>query len=174
MDFKQTTSVITGGCKKALGLIADHIKASTKLKQQQQLQIQQQQLQHLCETVRSEIRDELSCIFVGKKYPLINLIETAGSIIPLPYINTLQGTLFQFRLPAQDHSTPKYFYQQIKEHMQADIQEYQQTIAGTDPVTFNLAMYIHPYIMRGLYVMDVRKDGAYIKITVASNYFPEL
>lgn len=174
MDFKQTTSAITGGCKKALGLIADHIKASTKLKQQQQLQIQQQLFHNRCEIASAEIREELSCILVGKKYPLINLIETVGNIIPLPYVNTPQGVLYQYRLAAQDHSSPKYFYQQIKEHLQSDIQEYQQAIAGTDPVTFNYAMSIHPYIMYGLYIMDVKKDGAYMRITVATNYFPSV
>lgn len=174
MDFKQTTSVITGGCKKALGLIADDIKASTKLKQQQQLQIQQQLFHNRCEIASAEIQQELFCAFDRKKYPLLHTIEVPGNILPLAYQVTPQGVLFQFDLLAKEHPTPEIFYQQIKAHMQQNIREYQQIIAGTDLFTFNMAMSLHPYIMCGLYIMDVKADGAYMRITVATNYFPSV
>ena len=172
MDILYFLSAIIEGLKKALGIVADNFKANTNLKKQQTLQIQKQQDNERYLITRREIQQELFHVFYGKNYPLLYPVENTSSIIPLPYEVTPQGVKYKYNILAKEHSCPEYFFQQIKEHMLYDIYEYQQSICGYDPVSFQLALFEHPYIMYGLYVINVKRDGAYLTITVTTNYTP--
>ena len=172
MDFKEICSAIAKGLKKAFGMVADNIKANTALKKQQAIQLQKQQENQRYMMIRREIQQELFCVFFGKNYPLLYSIDNISCLVPLPYEVTPQGIKYKYNILAKEHSCPAYFYQQIKEQMLNDIYEFQQSVCGQDPVTFQLALFEHPYIINGLYVINVKRDGAYMTITVTTNYTP--
>ncbi len=160
-------------CVKLLQLIMDALKAlanglkNTALaihkdysdKRQVELyQIQQNQLAG----IMCQRRWELFCVFCGKKYPYLKIVEVVDDIVPF---NPLQyGIMFKSENPGNPYP-PAFGLQQLKEKMNFDICAFKQWILANYSLQEAWALY--PNIMSGLYIADIKANGIYAVLTVA-------
>lgn len=135
---------------------------------QAQLQQQQATTNALCNQELADIQNELFQTFSGNHYPYTAPITTPSDIIPLGYKLSPNGVLYGYNvLSTTMQNIPHCVLQQIKPKMNTDIYRAQQQLLAQYP--FNYAAALYPYIINGLYIMDVKQDGMYLTLTVAHN-----
>lgn len=137
--------------------VAIHKDYSDK-RQVELYQIQQNRLTE----IMCQIRWELFCVFRGKKYPYLKIVEAVDDIVP--FSPSQYGIMFD----NENATPPACGLQQLKEKMNFDIRAFRQWIL----LNYSLqeVWRLYPNIMSGLYIADITPNGIYAVLTVA---FPQ-
>lgn len=156
--FVQLSTAISQSCKTSL------LKS-----QQKQAQIKALNNQQYFNSVLFDIQSELFCVMQGGHYPFIPMIYQPKDIRIHSCQTIGQNVVFCYTLPVNTIPA-RTVLDRLKSNINTDIYQYQQQILYENG--FDNAMFIHPYIMSGLYIVDVQPIATDILIKVASHYLP--
>lgn len=149
--------------------ISQFCKASLLKSQQKQAQIKAQNNQQYFNAVLFDIQSELFCVMQGGHYPFIPMIYQPKDIRIHSYQTVGQNTVFCYTLPVNTIPA-RTILDRLKSNINTDIYQFQQQILYANG--FDTAALIHPYIVFGLYVIDVQPMATDILIKIATHYFP--
>lgn len=156
--FVQLSTAISQSCKTSL------LKS-----QQKQTQIKALNNQQYFNSVLFDIQSELFCVMQGGHYPFIPTIYQPKDIRIQSAQMVGQNVIFCYTLPVNTIPA-RTILDRLKSNINTDIYQYQQQIIYENG--FDNAMFIHPYIMSGLYIVDIQPMATDILIKVATHYFP--
>lgn len=156
--FVQLSTAISQSCKTSL------LKS-----QQKQAQIQTFTQQQYCNSVLFDIQSELFCVMQGGHYPFISTIYQPKDIRIQSAQMVGQNLVFCYTLPVNTIPA-RTILDRLKSNINTDIYQYQQQIIYENG--FDNAVLVHPYIMSGLYIVDIQPMATDILIKVATHYFP--
>ncbi len=114
--------------------------------------------------IANQIQWELFCVFRGKKYPYLQIVQVVEDIVPL----RPQPPQFGILLENPSQPLPSFALPQVKDKMNYDIRIFWQWILAN--YTLEEAWRLFPNIMSGLYIADITRNGIYAVLTVA---FPQ-
>ena len=110
--------------------------------------------------IANQIQWELFCVFQGKKYPYLQIVQVIEDIVPL----RPQRPQFGILLENPSQPLPSFALPQVKEKMNHDIRIFRQWILVN--YTPQEAWRLFPNIMSGMYIADVTANGIYAVLTV--------
>lgn len=169
MDFTTLKQELNRLFKQIATAISQFCKASLLKSQQKQAQIKAQNNQQYFNAVLFDIQSELSCVMQGGHYPFIPTIYQPKDIRIHSCQTVGQNMVFCYTLPVNTIPA-RTVLDRLKSNINTDIYQYQQTIIYENG--FDNAALIHPYIIYGMYVMDIQPMATDILIKIATYYFP--
>lgn len=169
MDFTTLKQELNRLFKQIATAISQFCKASLLKSQQKQAQIKTFAKQQYCNAVLFDIQYELFCVMQGGHYPFIPMIYQPKDIRIHSCQMVGQNTVFCYTLPVNTIPA-RTILDRLKSNINTDIYQFQQTIIYENG--FENAALIHPYIIYGMYVIDIQPMATDILIKVATQYFP--
>lgn len=156
--FVQLSTAISQSCKTSL------LKS-----QQKQAQIKALNNQQYFNSVLFDIQSELFCVMQGGHYPFIPMIYQPKDIRIHSCQTVGRNMVFCYTLPVNTIPA-RTILDRLKSNINTDIYQFQQQIIYENG--FDNALFVHPYIMSGLYIVDVQPIATDILIKVATHYYP--
>lgn len=169
MDFTLLKQELKTIFKQLSTAISQFCKASLLKSQQKQAQIKAQNNQQYFNSVLFDVQSELFCVMQGGHYPYVPPICQPKDIRIHSCQTIGQNVVFCYTLPVNTIPA-RTVLDRLKSNINTDIYQYQQQILYENG--FDNAMFIHPYIMSGLYIVDIQPMATDILIKVATHYFP--
>lgn len=169
MDFTTLKQELNRLFKQIATAISQFCKASLLKSQQKQAQIKAQNNQQYFNAVLFDIQSELSCVMQGGHYPFIPTIYQPKDIRIHSCQTVGQNMVFCYTLPVNTIPA-RTVLDRLKSNINTDIYQFQQQILYENG--FETAVLIHPYIIYGMYVIDIQPMATDILIKVATQYFP--
>lgn len=169
MDFTTLKQELNRLFKQIATAISQFCKASLLKSQQKQAQIKTQNNQQYFNAVLFDIQSELSCVMQGGHYPFIPTIYQPKDIRIHSCQTVGQNMVFCYTLPVNTIPA-RTVLDRLKSNINTDIYQYQQQIIYENG--FDNAALIHPYIIYGMYVIDIQLMATDILIKIATHYFP--
>lgn len=169
MDFTTLKQELNRLFKQIATAISQFCKASLLKSQQKQAQIKAQNNQQYFNAVLFDIQSELFCVMQGGHYPFIPMIYQPKDIRIQSAQMVGQNLVFCYTLPVNTIPA-RTILDRLKSNINTDIYQYQQQILYENG--FENAALIHPYIVFGLYVIDIQPMATDILIKIATHYFP--
>lgn len=169
MDFTELKQELKTIFKQLSTAISQSCKTSLLNSQQKQAQIKAQNNQQYFNAVLFDIQFELFCVMQGGNYPFLSPIHLPKNI-RIHASQQIQNTfVFCYTIPVSAMPA-RTVLDRLKSQINMDIYQFQQQIIYENG--FDNAMFIHPYIMSGLYIVDIQPMATDILIKVATHYFP--
>lgn len=165
MDF----DTIKNRLQKVLSIIVEWCKTSYQKSLKEQALLQTAMQQQYLNKVQFDIQSELFCVMQGGHYPFIPMIYQPKDIRIHSCQTVGRNMVFCYTLPVNTIPA-RTILDRLKSNINTDIYQFQQQILYENG--FDNAMFIHPYIMSGLYIVDVQPIATDILIKVASHYLP--
>lgn len=169
MDFRPIKQELQALFKQIATAISQSCKTSLMKNQEKQAQIKTFAQQQYFNAVLFDIQSELFCVMQGGHYPFIPMIYQPKDIRIHSCQTVGQNMVFCYTLPVNTIPA-RTVLDRLKSNINADIYQYQQTIIYENG--FDNAALIHPYIIYGMYVIDIQPLATDILIKIATYYFP--
>lgn len=169
MDFKPIKQKLQTLFKQIATAISQSCKTSLMKNQEKQAQIKTLAQQQYCNAVLFDIQAELFCVMQSGHYPFIPMIYQPKDIRIHSCQTVGQNTVFCYTLPVNTIPA-RTILDRLKSNINTDIYQFQQTIIYENG--FDTAALIHPYIIYGMYVIDIQPMATDILIKIATHYFP--
>lgn len=169
MDFKPIKQKLQTLFKQIATAISQFCKASLLKSQQKQAQIKAQNNQQYFNAVLFDIQAELFCVMQGGHYSFIPTIYQPKDIRIHSCQTVGQYVVFCYTLPVNTIPA-RTVLDRLKSNINTDIYQFQQQILYENG--FENAALIHPYIIYGMYVIDIQPMATDILIKIATHYFP--
>ncbi len=169
MDFKPIKQELNRLFKQISTAISQSCKTSLMKNQQKQAQIKAFAKQQYCNVALFDIQYELFCVMQGGHYPFIPMLYQPKDIRIHSCQTVGQNTVFCYTLPVNTIPA-RTILDRLKSNINTDIYQFQQTIIYENG--FDTAALIHPYIICGMYVIDIQPMATDILIKIATHYFP--
>lgn len=169
MDFTTLKQELNRLFKQIATAISQFCKASLLKSQQKQAQIKAQNNQQYFNAVLFDIQAELFCVMQGGHYPFIPTIYQPKDIRIQSAQMVGQNLVFCYTLPVNTIPA-RTVLDRLKSNINTDIYQFQQQILYENG--FENAALIHPYIVFGLYVIDIQPMATDILIKIATHYYP--
>lgn len=169
MDFTTLKQELQALFKQISTTISQSCKTSLMKNQEKPAQIKTFAKQQYCNAVLFDIQSELFCVMQGGHYPFIPMIYQPKDIRIHSYQTVGQNTVFCYTLPVNTIPA-RTILDRLKSNINTDIYQYQQTIIYENGLE-NAAL-IHPYIICGMYVIDIQPMATDILIKIATQYSP--
>lgn len=169
MDFTTLKQELNRLLKQISTAISQSCKTSLMKNQEKQAQIKTFAEQQYCNAVLFDIQSELFCVMQGGHYPFIPMIYQPKDIRIQSAQMVGQNMVFCYTLPVNTIPA-RTVLDRLKSNINTDIYQFQQQILYENG--FETAVLIHPYIIYGMYVMDIQPMATDILIKIATHYFP--
>lgn len=107
-----------------------------------------------------QIRWELYCVFHGREYPYLQVVNVVDDIVPICPRPPQVGILLE-----NPQTPPRpYMLRQVADKMNYDIACFRQWILAN--YSLQEAWMLYPCIMAGMYIADITANGIYAVLTI--------
>ncbi len=169
MDFNNIKNEIAETLKQVNVAVKQWGKNTYHQSLQKQALVQTDLQQKYLARVQFDIQSELFAVMYQSHYPFLPQIYTPKNIRIHSCQPVGQNYVFCYTVPVNTIPA-RTILDRLKDNINTDIYQYQQEII----YNYGLpdAMFNHPYIVSGLYVMDIQPLATDIVIKVVTNFFP--
>lgn len=169
MDFNNIKHEIAETLKQVNAAVKQWSKNTYYKGLQKQALMQAGQQQQYLARMQFDIQSELFAVMYNSHYPFLPQIYAPKNIRIHSYQSVGENYIFLYAVPVNTMPA-RTILDRLKDNINTDIYQYQQEII----YNYGLpdAMFNHPYIVSGLYVMDIQPLATDIIIKVVTNYCP--